>query len=132
MVFRWSLSNSTSPQVSWTLLSIRADLNKAVVLIVSTRPIIFISSTLSTIHFVTVLSAPITTAINVTFRFNILFCSQAKSRYLSPFLLSGLPCGQLKQQSPQLGSQLKSQIVLFDSSMTLYQVQHSGPDWSWD
>ena len=38
MVFHWSLSNSKSPQVSGTLLSILAVLNNAVVWMVSTRP----------------------------------------------------------------------------------------------
>ena len=38
MVFHWSLSDSKSPQVSRTLLSILAVLNNAVVWIVSTRP----------------------------------------------------------------------------------------------
>ena len=38
MVFHWSLSDSKSPQVSRTLLSILAVLNNAVVWMVSTRP----------------------------------------------------------------------------------------------
>ena len=38
MVFHWSLSNSKSPHVSRTLLSILAVLNNAVVWMVSTRP----------------------------------------------------------------------------------------------
>ena len=38
--FYWSLSDSKSPQVSRNLLSILADLNNAVVWIVSTRPLI--------------------------------------------------------------------------------------------
>ena len=38
MVFHWSLSNSKSPQVSRTLLSIPAVLNNAVVWMVTTRP----------------------------------------------------------------------------------------------
>ena len=37
LIFRWSLSDSKSPQVSRTLLSILAVLNNAVVWIVSTR-----------------------------------------------------------------------------------------------
>ena len=44
MVFPWSLSDSKSPQVSWTHLSILADPNNAVVWTVSTRPVIFKSS----------------------------------------------------------------------------------------
>ena len=38
MVFHWSLSDSKSPYVSRTLLSILADLNDAIVWMVSTRP----------------------------------------------------------------------------------------------
>ena len=38
MVFHWSLSDSNSPQVSRTLLSILVVLNNAVVWVVSTRP----------------------------------------------------------------------------------------------
>ena len=38
MVFHWSLSDSKSPQVSRTLLSILTILNNAVVFMVSTRP----------------------------------------------------------------------------------------------
>ena len=45
MVFLWSLSDSKSPQVSRTLLSILADLNNAVVRMVSTR--VFISKSSS-------------------------------------------------------------------------------------
>ena len=42
LVFHWNLSDSKSPQVSRTLLSILAVLNSAVVWIVSTRPPIHI------------------------------------------------------------------------------------------
>ena len=44
MVSHWSLSNTKSPQVSRTLLSIQADLNSALVWMVSTRPLIYKSS----------------------------------------------------------------------------------------
>ena len=44
MIFHWSLSDSKSPQVSRTLLSILAVLNKVVVWMVSTRPPISKSS----------------------------------------------------------------------------------------
>ena len=43
MVIHWSF-NDKSPQVSWTLFSILADLNNAVVWTVSTRPVISKSS----------------------------------------------------------------------------------------
>ena len=77
MDFYWSLSDSESPQVSRTLLSILAYLNN-VVWTVSTRPIISESSN----PLVTVLRAPITI---VTFMFSKSFSSLARSRYLSLF-----------------------------------------------
>ena len=43
MVFRWSLSNSKSPETSWTLLSILTDFNKAVFWMVFTCPLICMS-----------------------------------------------------------------------------------------
>ena len=41
VIFFWSISDSNSPQVSRTLLSILADLNNIVVLMVSAHPLIF-------------------------------------------------------------------------------------------
>ena len=54
MVFYWRLSDSKSLQVSKTLLNILADLNNAVVWIVSTRPVISKSSNPNTDPLVTV------------------------------------------------------------------------------
>ena len=50
--------------------------------------------------FETLLSAPITTGVTVTFIFHSFFSSLTISRYLSLFSLSFSPCGQLKEQSP--------------------------------
>ena len=44
MVYHWSLSDSKSPQVSKTLLSILVVLNNAIIWMVSTRPVISKSS----------------------------------------------------------------------------------------
>ena len=63
MVFHWGLSDSKSPQVSRTHLSILAVFNNAVVWMVSTRPPTYKSS---------------------------FFDSLAKSRYLSFFSLSSI------------------------------------------
>ena len=63
MVFHWSLSDSKSPQVSRTLLSILAVLNNAVVWMVSTRPPISKSSSPFSNPLVTVANAPITIGI---------------------------------------------------------------------
>ena len=88
MVFHWSLSDSKSPQVFRTLLSILVDLNNAVVWTVSTPPVISKSSSPCTNHLVTVPRAPIIIGITVTFMFHSFFNSLTRSRYLSFFSLS--------------------------------------------
>ena len=88
MVFHWSLSDSKSPQVSRTRLSILVVLSNAVVWIVSTRPLTSKSSRPFNNPLVTVLNAPITIGIIVTFMFHSFFNSLARSRYLSFFSLS--------------------------------------------
>ena len=57
MVFHWSQSDSKSPQVSRTLLSILAVLNNAVVWMVSTRPPTYKSSRLFNNPLVTIPNA---------------------------------------------------------------------------
>ena len=59
MVFHWSLSDSKSPQVSWSLLSILAVLNNVVVWMVSTRPPTSKSSSLFNSPLFTVPKVPI-------------------------------------------------------------------------
>ena len=85
MVFHWRLSDSKSPQVSRTLLSILAVFDNAVVWMVSTQP----PTSKSSRHFnnplVTVPKAPITIGIIVTFMFRGFFNSLARSMYLSLF-----------------------------------------------
>ena len=82
MVFHWILSDSKSPQVSRTLLSILAVLNNAVIWIVSTRPPTSKTSSPFNNPLVTVPSAPITIGIIVTFLFHSLFTSLAKVEVL--------------------------------------------------
>ena len=84
MVSRWSLSDSKSPQVFRTLLSILADLSNAVHWMVSTHPPI--SNSFKPLGIVP--SAPITIGITVTFMFHSFFSSLAKSKYLSLLSLS--------------------------------------------
>ena len=72
MVFHWSLSDSKSPQVSRTLLSILAVLNNAVVWMASTRPPTSKSTSPFSNPLVTVPNAPITIGIIVTCMFHIL------------------------------------------------------------
>ena len=88
MVFHWSLSDSNSPQVSRTLLSILAVLNNAVVWMVSNRPPTSKSSSSFSNPLVTVPKAPITIGIIVTCMFYSFFNSLARSRYLSFFSYS--------------------------------------------
>ena len=85
MFFHWNLSDSKSPQVSWTLLGILADLSNAVIWMVSTCPLISKSSNPFTNPLEIVPNAPITNGITVTFMFHSFFCSLARSRYLSLF-----------------------------------------------
>ena len=69
VVFLWSMSDCKSPQVFRTFLSILADINNAVILMVSTGPFISKSSRLFINHLVTASRAPIIIGINVTFMF---------------------------------------------------------------
>ena len=85
MVFQWRLSDSKSPQVSRTLLSILAVFNNALVWMVSTRPPISKSSRPFNNPLLTVPKTPITIGIIVTFMFHSFSNSLAWSRYLSLF-----------------------------------------------
>ena len=85
MVFHWRLSDSKSPQVSITLLSILAVFNNAVVWVVSTRPVTSKSSRHFNNPLLTVPKAPITIGIIVTFMVHSFFNSLARSTYLSLF-----------------------------------------------
>ena len=78
--FSWNLSDSKSPQVSWTLLSVLAVLNNVVVWMVSTRPPTSKSSSPFINPLVTVPNAPITISIIVTCMFYSFFNSLARSR----------------------------------------------------
>ena len=51
MVIQWNLSDRKSPQVSRTIRSILADLNNAVVLMVSTHYVVLMVSTHYVCHF---------------------------------------------------------------------------------
>ena len=94
MVSYWRLSDSKSPQVFRTLFSIMDVLHNAIVWLVPTCPLIFKSSNLSSNSSVTVLSAPITIGITITFlfySFSLLY--QGLRTYLSFYFLSVLPYG---------------------------------------
>ena len=85
MVFHWSLSDSKSPQISRTFLSILAVLNYAVIWIVFARPTTSKSSRPFYNPLVIVPEAPITIGTIATFIFHSFFNSLARSRYLSFF-----------------------------------------------
>ena len=85
MVFHWSLSDSNSPQVSRTLLSILTVLINAVFWIVSTHPPTSKSYSPFKNPLITVPKAPITVGIIVTSMFHSFVNSLARSRYLSFF-----------------------------------------------
>ena len=82
MVFHWGLSDSKSPQVSKTLLSILAVLNDVVVWVVSTRPTTSKSSSPFSNPSIILPNAPITISIIVTCMLHSFFNSLARSRYL--------------------------------------------------
>ena len=82
MVFHWSLSDSKSPQISWTLLSILAVLSNAVVWMVSTRPPNSKSSSPFSNPLVTVLNTAITIGIIVTYMFHSFFQFSSKVEVL--------------------------------------------------
>ena len=82
MIFHWSLTDSKSPQVSRTLLSIQAALSNAEVWMVSTCPLISEASSPITNPFGIIPSAPTTIGITVTFMFHSFFSSLERSRYV--------------------------------------------------
>ena len=88
MVFHRSLRDSKSSYVYRTHLRILAVLGNAVIWIVSTRPPTSKSSRPFNNPLVIVPKAPITIGTIVTFMFQSLFNSLARSRYLSFFSLS--------------------------------------------
>ena len=96
-------SDSKSPQVPRTLLSILADLNCVVFWIVSTFPLISKSPSPCTNPVVTLLSAPITIGNTVTSMFHSFyfqFLLQGVNTYVAFGFPSVLPCGQPERQSP--------------------------------
>ena len=88
MIFLCSLSDSKSPQVFRTLLSILASLNNVVVWMVYTCPLISESSSPFNNHLVTVPKPPIMIGMIITFMFHSFFNSLGRPRYLSFFSLS--------------------------------------------
>ena len=131
MVSHWCLSDSKSPQVSRILISILADLNIAVVWMVSTRPLISKSSGPCTNTLVTIPRTPFTTGIIITF---MLHCfsipKQGPDIYPSFRFLSILLRGQLEQQSTQFCtfSFIFFYFFLLLFFVDYYKVWYSGRD----
>ena len=103
MVSHWSLSDSKSPQVSRTFLSILAILSNTVVWMVSTRPLISKFPTPFTNPLVIVPRAPITTDITLTFIFHSFSIPKQEGQrtHISFRFLSISLNGQPGQQSLQ-------------------------------
>ena len=87
MIFLWSLSDNKSPQVSRTILSILANLNNAVVWMISNCPLISTSSSPFINPLLTVPSAPRKIGNTINFMFHGFFSSLARSTYFSLFSL---------------------------------------------
>ena len=88
MVSHRSLSDSKSPQVSRTFLSVLANLSNAGVWMVSTRPFISNSFRPCINPLMTVSRGTLIIGITITFIFYSFFNSLSRSRYLSFFSLS--------------------------------------------
>ena len=84
--FHWSLRDSKSHQISRTLLSILADLNNAVVWIISTCPLI--SKCFTPLTNPLEISIPTRIGITANFTLNNVFSYLARSRCLSLFSFS--------------------------------------------
>ena len=100
-VFNWNLSDSKSHQFSRTFLSILADLNNAVVKIVSARSTLSNSSSTFTKLLRIVPSAPITIGITLTFMFHGFFFVlwQGLSTYFFFSLYLNLPVKSIRFDS---------------------------------
>ena len=130
MVSHWGLSDSKSPQVSRTLLSILVDLNKDVVWIVSIHPLISKSTSPFINRLVTVPKAPVTIGITAIFMSHSFFDPQARSRYLSFFFFAffqfySVVCRDSKVHNSASSLSLSFFFFFFD----YHQVWSSGLDY---
>ena len=129
MIFIWILSVSKSPQVSRTLLSILADLNKAVVWMVSTRLLISKSSNPCVNPLVTVSRAPITIGIIVTFMYHSFFQLRSKVEVLT-LLFASFQFYTVVSQNSKIHNSASSLsfFFFFFFFVDCYKVWSSGQD----
>ena len=90
MVFHWSLSDSKSPQFSWTLLSILADFNNTVVYMVSILPLFSNSSHFFPSFWRLFQVYQLQLVASLLLCSNNIFSCQARSKHLYIFLFSFL------------------------------------------
>ena len=104
MVFLQSLKDTSLLKPPGLFFSILADLNNSIVWIVSTRPLISKSPSPCTNPLLTVLRAPITVGVTVSFMYHSFFQLSNKVQVLI-FLFACFQfyTGQSGQQSPQFG-----------------------------
>ena len=84
MIFHWSLNDSKSHQVSRTLLSIRVDLNNAVVEMTSIPAMIYRSFNLFSKPLETVPCVPTNNALDASPNFQFCLCLFSKSLRITP------------------------------------------------
>ena len=120
MVFHWRRSDRNSSQISNTLFHILADLNNAVVWMVSSRPLHFMYSSSCSNLLVTVHRTRFTFGITVTIMFHNVFNSLLRSRYLSLFFT---------QSYLVLNTFLTQSLLVLDSLCAIYCIRFLY-DWS--
>ena len=126
MVFHWSLSDSKSPKVNRTLLSILVVLNNAVVWMVSTRPPTSKSSWSFNNSLVFVPEAPITIGIIVTFMFHSFFQFPIKVEVLI-LLFTFFRFYSVVSRDSKVDNFANS-LFFFPSFFYYYKVWYSGRD----
>ena len=125
MVFHWSLSDSKSLLVSWTLLTILADLNNTVIWIVLIRPLTSNTSSPLPKPLRTIQNLLITIGITVTLMFHS-FLSSIITIIITPykFFKSALADGfSLKSEWQQVSSGIQdTSQYLVDLNNTVFKM----------
>ena len=125
MVFHWTLRDSQSLEVAWTLLSILSEINNIVIWRVSVRPVISKSSSLFYNPLVIVPKSPNTIGIIVTFMFNSFFFqfpSKVQVLILFFYFFPVLFCGQPGQQILSLLFYYYCFIIIIIYSLRVFYI----------